>query len=149
MVPDMMQWMRQEASRQNLPPHGMYGGLIMDEMSIQEDLVFSSDKNDQHLVVLSDSSKQCFLISGSQRSFIQETGQSRFAEFVSWLPGFRWPFANYLNNQASPAELFVTAWNRIEALEEYGFHVIYCCMDGSRNNRAFLKMHFPSDDCLS
>ena len=43
----------------------MYGGLIMDEMSIQEDLVFSSDKNDQHLVGLSDSGKQCFLMTAA------------------------------------------------------------------------------------
>ena len=36
-----------------------------------------------------------------------------------------------------------------EALEEYGFHPIYCCMDGSSNDRAFLKMHFPSNSLPS
>lgn len=55
--PDMMQWMQQEANRQNVPSHGMYGGIIMDEMSIQEDLAIVSCNKGQQLVGLSDSGK--------------------------------------------------------------------------------------------
>ena len=149
-VPEMMQWMSQEASRQNIPSHGMYGGLIMDEMSIQEDLVITTDKDGQHLVGLSDSGKECFLMNVADNGHLDRKLANHVLQyFFHGLSGFRWPFANYPNNQASPAELFVTAWKCIGALEEYGFHVIYCCMDGSSNNRAFLKMHFPSEDYLS
>ena len=149
-VTDMMQWMQQEALRQNVPPHGMYGGLIMDEMSIQEDLVIASDKTGQHLVGLSDSGKECFLMNSANSGCLDRQLANHVLQyFFHGLSGFRWPFANYPNNQASPAELFVTAWKCIEALEDYGFHVVYCCMDGSSNNRAFLKMHFPTDELLS
>ena len=149
-VTDMMQWMQQEALRQNVPPHGMYSGLIMDEMSIQEDLVIASDKTGQHLVGLSDSGKECFLMNSANSGCLDRQLANHVLQyFFHGLSGFRWPFANYPNNQASPPELFVTAWKCIEALEDYGFHVVYCCMDGSSNNRAFLKMHFPADELLS
>ena len=35
---DMLQWMVKEADRMGLPPLGYCGGLLMDEVSIQEDL---------------------------------------------------------------------------------------------------------------
>ena len=34
----MMAWMRKEADRAGLKPHQCVGGLVLDEMSIQEDL---------------------------------------------------------------------------------------------------------------
>lgn len=37
-LPDIMTWMKNEAIRQNIPTSGYYGGIILDEMSIQKDL---------------------------------------------------------------------------------------------------------------
>lgn len=65
------------------------------------------------------------------------------------LSGFCWPFANFPNRQADPAEIFVTTWKCIDALTEFGFSPVYCCMDGSSNKRAFLKMHFEGDPVSS
>jgi hypothetical protein len=35
---DNLEWMANEAKRLNVPPVGMRGGLLLDEMQIQEDL---------------------------------------------------------------------------------------------------------------
>lgn len=51
------------------------------------------------------------------------------------LTGFRWP-----------AEIFLTFWSCADALQEWGFKPLYCSLDGSANNRAFLKMHFPNSN---
>lgn len=59
---------------------------------------------------------------------------------LNGLSGFRLPFANFPNRQADPAEIFVTTWKCIDALIEYGFSPVYYCMDGSSNDRAFLKV---------
>ena len=37
-IPDMMAWMKNEAGRLKIEKEGFYGGLLLDEMSIQEDL---------------------------------------------------------------------------------------------------------------
>jgi hypothetical protein len=37
----VFQWMRQEALSKDLPPSGWHGGILFDEMSIQDDLVLS------------------------------------------------------------------------------------------------------------
>ena len=34
----MLDWMSKEAERMQIAPHGYHGGLLCDEMSIQEDL---------------------------------------------------------------------------------------------------------------
>ncbi len=62
------------------------------------------------------------------------------------ITGFRWPFANYPNTQAAPADILITTWKCVDAVYEWGFKPIYLCMDGSSNNRAFLKMHFHETD---
>lgn len=64
----------------------------------------------------------------------------------SGLTGFRWPFANFPNTQAPPANIFVTFWTCVDALYNWGFKPIYTSLDGSANNRAFIKMHFPSSN---
>ena len=78
--------MSQEASRQNIPSHGMYGGLIMDEMSIQEDLVITTDKDGQHLVGLSDSGKECFLMNVADNGHLDRKLANHVLQyFFSWL----------------------------------------------------------------
>ena len=52
---DMMSWMSSEAKSQCLPMSGYYGGLILDEMAIQEDLQIVNTKNETKFIGLSDS----------------------------------------------------------------------------------------------
>lgn len=55
--PDMMTWMKNEAIRQNIPTSGYYGGTILYEMSIQEDLQIVNTKQGLQIHGLTDSDK--------------------------------------------------------------------------------------------
>ena len=46
---DMFQWMHHESVRLSLLPHGLEGGIIVDEMKIQEDLQISKEGSDMKL----------------------------------------------------------------------------------------------------
>lgn len=35
---DNLRWMYSEAKRQNIPPSGWHGGIVIDEMQVQDDL---------------------------------------------------------------------------------------------------------------
>ena len=144
-INDMMYWMHSEAKAQNLTIDGYYGGLILDEMAIQEDLQIVRMKNESKLVGLSESGVDVkhmnVLNTGKQDC---ELANHVLQYLFSGLTGFRWPFANFPNTQAPPAEIFITFWNCVDALYKWGFKPLYCSLDGSANNRAFLKMHFLS-----
>jgi hypothetical protein len=150
-ISKMMEWMRSEATRlQVVPKEGLYGGIILDEMSIQEDLQIINQGKESTLSGLIDCEPEVILM----HNLTQNKCENRLANHVMQymfhgLTGFRWPFCNYPNAQAAPADIFISTWKCIDALYEWGFMPIYFCMDGSSNNRAFLKMHFPEKDPLS
>lgn len=148
-VPDMMLWMSNEAKRQKLVNEGYYGGIILDEMAIQEDVQIVHTKMDTKIFGLSDSGQDVRRMQALNDGKIECQLANHVQQFMfSGLSGFRWPFANFPNVQAPPGEIFVTTWSCIDELYRWGFKPIYCCMDGSANNRAFLKMHFPSGNPL-
>ena len=63
--------------------------------------------------------------------------------------GFRWPIAYYPSCTAKAHELYVHFWKAVDALDDHGFTINYCIMDGASTNRALLKMHFTTSpiDC--
>lgn len=149
-IHDMMLWMNSEAKSQQLSREGSYGEIILDEMSIQEDLQIVHYKSETNLVGLSNSGSEV------QHMQVLRNGksESELADHVlqyvfSGLTGFRWPFANFPNTQAPPANIFVTFWTCVDALYNWGFKPIYTSLDGSANNRAFIKMHFPSSNPIN
>jgi hypothetical protein len=149
-ISKMMEWMRSEATRLQVPKEGLYGGIILDEMSIQEDLQIINQGKESTLSGLIDCEPEVMLM----HNLTQNKCENRLANHVMQymfhgLTGFRWPFCNYPNAQAAPADIFISTWKCIDSLYEWGFMPIYCCMDGSSNNMAFLKMHFPENDPLS
>lgn len=144
--------MRSEAARLQVlvPKEGLYGGITLDEMSIQEDLQIINQGKESTLSGLIDCEPEVMLM----HNLTQNKCENRLANHVMQymfhgLTGFRWLFCSYPNAQAEPADIFISTWKCIDALYEWGFMPIYCCMDGSSNNRAFLKMHFPENDPLS
>lgn len=56
--------------------------------------------------------------------------------------GFRWPVAFLASCTAKAYELYINFWHVVDAVEEKGFTVMYCMMDGASTNRSFWKMHF-------
>lgn len=53
-LPDTMTWMEDEAKRQNVKNDGYYGGIIVDEMAIQDDLQIVNTKSGTQIFGLSD-----------------------------------------------------------------------------------------------
>ena len=147
----MMSWMHQEAIRQNVAIEGFYGGIILDEMTIQEDLqIVNQGQKGSSFVGLVDCEPECMIMHQATNGKSNNKLADHVLQYVfHGITGFRWPFSNYPNCQAAPADIFVSTWKCVDALYEWGFKPIYYCMDGSSNNRAFLKMHFPENDVLA
>lgn len=144
---DMMSWMNNEAKSQNLTVKGYYGGLILDEMAIQEDLQIVNNKNETKFIGLSDSGTHVKQMQVLNTRKAECELANHVLQFVfTGLTGFRWPFANFPNTQAPPADIFLTFWTCVDALHSWGFQPIYSSLDGSANNRAFVKMHFPDNN---
>lgn len=149
-IPDMMAWMRKEALRQNIQKCGFYGGIILDEMAIQEDLQIVNQGKQTYLHGLVDCEPDVMLMHSINEGKIERKLANHVMQYMfHGLTGFRWPFANYPNAQACPADIFISTWKCIDALYEWVIFPIYCCMDGSSNNRSFLKMHFSEKDPLA
>ena len=64
------------------------------------------------------------------------------------LTGFRIPFAYFPTTQANACDLYINVWYSVSALRDWGFVVDYISIDGSSNNRAFVKMLFPDGNPL-
>ena len=141
--PDMMQWMYNEAHRNNIPA---VGGLLLDEMNIQKDLQISNKGGQWTMVGFP------YLGEGSTAMTKMTKGKNNLdlADHVlqllfHGLTGFRMPFACYPTTQANSCDLYLTVWDAVSSLQLWEFTVAYISLDGSSNNRAFVKMHFDND----
>ncbi|XP_071111146.1 uncharacterized protein [Haliotis cracherodii] len=131
---DVFKWMYMEACSRNLPKHGYYGGLVLDEMSIQEDLQIVKKGGQIKLVGFPDIVKS----SNGDTSFANHVLQYVFHGFT----GFRFPIAHFPTTQANAPQLYSSFWDIISSLESWGFHVLYVSIDGASTNRSFIKLHF-------
>ena len=59
------------------------------------------------------------------------------------------PIASYPTNQANASDLYLAVWGAVSLLRDWEFKVTYISIDGSSNNRAFVKMLFPDDPLKS
>ncbi|KAJ8306362.1 hypothetical protein KUTeg_016907 [Tegillarca granosa] len=119
-------------------------------MSIQPDLQIVHTSSHSTLYGLSYSEHDIGQTHALTSGRVENELANHVQQYVfSGLTGFRWPFANFPNTQASAAEIFVTTWIAIEELCKWGFTPLYVCMDGSANNRFFLKMHFPDSNPIA
>lgn len=149
-IPDMMAWMRKESIRLKICKEGLYGGILLDEMAIQEGLQIVNQGKSSSLSGLVECEPDVMLMHNSNAGKCESKLANHVMQYIfHGITGFRWPFANYPTAQVAPADIFIMTWKCIDALYEWGFKPVYCCMDGSSNNRAFLKMHFPETDPLS
>ncbi|CAC5368771.1 unnamed protein product [Mytilus coruscus] len=110
-VPEMMLWMSNEAKRQNLVTEGYFGGLILDEMAIQEDLQIVNTKASTKFYGLSDSGFDVQRMQALNEGKFESKLANHVQQYIfSGLTGYRWPFANFPNVQAPPAEFVLTSW---------------------------------------
>lgn len=140
----MLLWMYNEAKRLNVD---MRGGLIFDEMSIQDDLKMSfyGGKNTvDGLVSMGTLAEDIYALNSHKNELRLATHILQFL-FLSY-DGFRFPFSYFPTTGANVPELYITIWEAIAKLSTYEFSVDYVCFDGASNNRAFQLMHFDSKE---
>ncbi len=140
---DMFRWMSKEAKRQELTEAGYSGGLVLDEMNIQKDLQISNRGGDWRMVGIKDLGLGSNAMSQMSKKGDDVMPTEHVLQFLfHGITGFRMPFACYPTTQANACDLYVCVWDAISRLADWGFHVDYLSLDGSSNNRAFIKMLF-------
>lgn len=141
----MFTWMVNES--ENLKTEKS-GGLIIDEMSVQEDLKMSFKDGKvsvDGLVEMGEFAEDIHILNKHSHETRSATHIMQFI-FLGY-DGFRFPISYYPTAGANAPELYDMVWKVINKLNEYDFIVDYVCMDGCSNNRAFQNMHFqdPTD----
>ena len=136
-------WMLCEARRRNLPANGFHGGIVMDEMTIGEDLQAVRSGNYMRLIGFVDQGDE----SENLHKITKQSGDRELANHVLLMQfvgftGFRFPIAHFATRQATAADMFINFWKAVSMLQAYGFHADYTNIDGAITNRQFVKMHF-------
>ena len=137
---NMLLWMFKEAERLQIDRKG---GLILDEMAIQDDLNMSFSEGQNMVDGLVDLGKFAHdmnFLNTKKNDLKLATHVLQFM-FLSY-DGFRFPFAYFPSVGANAPELYVTVWEAVRKLSGYEFDIDYVCIDGASNNRALQMMHF-------
>lgn len=125
---------------------GKHGGLIIDEMSIQDDLVIQKTGDSWSLVGMVDmdsTNNNVDIICNGKKKVQLATHALQFV--FHGLTGFRWHVAYFGSNTVTAHQLCSTYWKCVDVLDEHGFTVGYMMADGASTNRAFTSMLFNSN----
>ncbi|KAK3109107.1 hypothetical protein FSP39_023224 [Pinctada imbricata] len=134
---DNLTWMKNEATRQNVSDFGRRGGLIIDEMTIQDDLQVQRKGDGWDVMGYEDLGQTNNMI----ETITKDKKEVRLATSVLQLlfhgfSGFRWPVAFYATSSASTHQLYNIIWQCIDIMDEFGFSVNYLMLDGAAANRS-------------
>ena len=136
-------WMHSEASKISADRSG---GIILDEMSVQQEVSLKHNSKNIELCGMVDMGQTANAMHRLQhhRGVHVATHVLQFI-FLSF-DGFRFPFCWYPTSTINGPELNVCFWEIMDKLTQWEFDVRYVCMDGSSGNRVFLNMNVTKDD---
>ena len=98
--------MANEATMKGIPPEGFQGGLILDKMSIQQDLQFRKRKHNIELIGFTDCSPESIIFEQIKSNKKERTLATHVLQLVFLgFTGFRFPFAHFPSHAASGHEL--------------------------------------------
>lgn len=130
-----LEWMRDEALKQSDDASIFHGFLLVDEMSIQEDLQIVK-RGDQWRIV---GSVDLGPIATNLDSYVTSQTVKMATHCLQFLfvsySGFRWPVCHYASDNVNGHSLYFTMWPLVSKLQSFGFTVHGALMDGSSNNR--------------
>lgn len=133
--------MKKEAERQNINMFGKRGGLLFDEMSIQDELQILRKGDAWTIVGAVDMGKTNNVISIVTSGTKKVELATHCLQFVLHaFCGFRLPLAYYGSNPATAHQIYVNFWDCVNVLDENGFTVDYVMFDGATTNRSFTNM---------
>ncbi len=146
-VPEMLQWMHHTAEQKKLPQSARRGGLIFDEMSIQQDLQLDKTGGDETLIGTVELSPECCHMDTIRQKQISHPLATHVLqmEFLGF-SGFHFPVAHFPTSGIQAHQLIPLYWECVRHLLEFDFHVDFTLFDGATSNRSFLKsLFYPSD----
>ena len=141
---DMLQWLHEESKRLKSERHG---GLIIDEMSVQEDLQMSFQCGKvlvDRLVDMGQFSEDMSVLNTHKRDLKPASHILQFV-FLGY-DGFRFSIAYFPTCGATAPDLYINVWDAISKLYEIDVGIDYVCFDGGSSNRAFQLMHFENEE---
>ena len=118
-----------------------HGFILLDEMSIQQDLQIVKRGERWSVVGAVDLGPIC----NSFDIISNKSGKCKMAThcfqylFVGF-NGFRWPVAYYASDNVNGHSIYLTFWSLVDTLSSFGFQVHGVIMDGSANNRQFTRL---------
>ncbi|KAK3738201.1 hypothetical protein QZH41_012782, partial [Actinostola sp. cb2023] len=146
----ILRWCLQEAKDNNLKDQDYWGGFVLDEMKIQENIEMVV-KNGKHRLVgfvdLGEIHENMQQLSGKPAEPQLATHVLQFI-FVGD-SGFRFPIAQFPSCGCTPSDLFFIFWDGVQMMFETGFQVYWCILDGAEVNRQFVKLHFKDEKEIS
>jgi hypothetical protein len=137
-VDENFQWMVKEADKKGIKEHGKRGGILIDEMTIHDDLQIIK-KGDSWSIVgavdMGDMNNKIDIIINNERKAKMATHCLQY--IFHGFTGFRWPVAYYASETANAFQIYNTFWDVLSNLSKHGFTVDYVNMDGASTNRLF------------
>ncbi|KAK3091497.1 hypothetical protein FSP39_020263 [Pinctada imbricata] len=134
-------WMKKEMEKQNISEFGCHGGIVIDEMTIQDDLIITKSGDTWKLVGYVDmdtTNNNINIISNGQKKVHLATHALQF--IFHGFTGFRWPVVYFGANPATAHQLYTTFWKCVEVLGDMNITVDYVMTDGASTNRSFATM---------
>ena len=138
---DNVLWMQREVERQKIPQFGKHSGLVLDEMSLQDDLTISRKEDCWVLTGACDmgqTNNNISVITNGHKKIELATHCLRY--MYHGFTGFRWPVVFYGSNPASTHQLYLTLWECIDELDEIGITVDYLMFDSASTNRSLIAL---------
>ena len=117
------------------------GYLLLDEMSIQQDLQVVKRGHNWSIVGAVDLGPLCNnLHEISNSSEKTKLATHCFQYLYVGFNGFRWPVAYFGSDNVNGHSIYLTLWPLVDQLSTFGFKVHGAIMDGSSNNRQFARL---------
>lgn len=134
-------WMHSEAIRLGISEDGLKGGIILDEMGIQQDIQISK-AGDVELIGFEDIGEEgnmCGILRKGKKE--KQLGTHILQFMFLGITGFRFPFAHFVTTNIQSYDIHTLFWDAVDHLQMYGFRVVYTCMDGAQSNRTFMNIN--------
>lgn len=137
-VDENVQWMVKEADKNGIKEHGKRGGILIDEMTIQDDLQIIKKGDSWFIegaVDMGDMNNKIDIIINNERKVKMATHCLQY--IFHGFTGFRWPVAYYASETANAFQIYNTFWDVLSKLSQHDFTVDYVNMDGASTNRLY------------
>ncbi|KAK3746723.1 hypothetical protein QZH41_018762, partial [Actinostola sp. cb2023] len=147
---ETVEWCLEAAKENNLKECDYWGGFVIDEMKVQENVEMVIKNNKHRLVgfvqlgMLHDDMHK---LEGTGKTETELASHVLQIIFLSD-SGFRFPVAQFPSHDCTPSDLYDIFWKGVLMMKENNFTIYWCILDGAECNRKFIQIHFPDNDPL-